>query len=78
MPVLASYTLKLEGVDDDKAVEAVTALLKAMDGVSQVAYNADSKTATITMNRGKTLSEDALKAAFKDTKYTFKDFAKAS
>lgn len=78
MPVLASYTLKLEGIEDDKAAEAATKLLKAIAGVAQVTFDADSKTATITMNRGQTLSEDALKAAFKDTKYTFKDFAKAS
>lgn len=77
MPVTASYTLTLEGLDDEKSEEAATKLLKAIEGVEKVSYDADSKTATITMKKGKTLSEDALKKALKDSKYTFKDFVQA-
>ncbi|MBP9892131.1 MAG: cation transporter [Planctomycetes bacterium] len=77
MPVTASYTLKLEGLDDKVSIEAATKLLKAIDGVDAVSIDAETNIATITLKAGKTLGEDALKAAFKDTKYTFKEFAKA-
>ena len=42
-----------------------------------VAIDAETNIATVTLKAGKTLSEDALKAAFKDSKYTFKEFALA-
>jgi copper chaperone CopZ len=77
MPVQASYTLTLEGLDDKDSIEAATKLLKAIDGVETVAIDTEKNIATITLKAGKTLSEDALKTAFKDTKYTFKDLAKA-
>ncbi|CAG0955761.1 hypothetical protein PLCT2_00459 [Planctomycetaceae bacterium] len=77
MPVTASYTLKLEGLADKDSIEAATKLLKAIDGVDSVAIDTETNIATITLKAGKTLGEDALKAAFKDSKYRFKDFAKA-
>lgn len=77
MPVTASYTLKLEGLDDKVSIEAATKLLKAIDGVDAVSIDAETNIATITLKAGKALTEDVLKAALKDSKYTFKDFAKA-
>lgn len=77
MPVKASYTLRLEGLADKDSVDAATKLLKAIDGVETVAIDAETNIATVTLKAGKTLSEDALKAAFKDSKYTFKEFALA-
>lgn len=77
MPVTASYTLKLEGLADKDSIEAATKLLEAIDGVDSVAIDTETNVATITLKAGKALTEDALKAALKDSKYTFKDFAKA-
>jgi copper chaperone CopZ len=77
MPVKASYTLKLEGLADKESIAAATKLLKAIEGVETVSIDAETNTATVTLKAGKTLSEDALKAALKDSKYTFKEFALA-
>lgn len=77
MPVKASYTVKLEGLADKDSIEAAKKLLKAIEGVETVAIEAETNIATITLKQGKALTEDAIKAAFKDSKYAFKDFAKA-
>lgn len=62
---------------DADAIAAVKKALEALAEVAVVKIDEENATATVTMNAGSTLSEETVKAAFKDTSYSVKSFAKA-
>lgn len=55
-------------------MKAVTKTVSSLDGVDKVEIDFESKVATINMKDGKTLSEEALKEAFADSKFGVKTF----
>jgi len=72
-----SYSIKFEGMKDADAIAAVKKTLEALADVAEVKIDEENTTATVTMNAGMALTEEAVKAAFKDTSYSIKSFAKA-